>query len=660
MKMLSIFYSVIIAYTFFLVLKFYYVKFDFRGFGNVLWYKIIEPPLPPQTVKWLQNWTNKAHRLKALGIKDERIDQVRQELPNILFILADDLGFNELSDYSFAPDTLGTRIGADTPFINSIRRNGINFAQSYSGHSTCTPSRAALLTGCYSTKLGIEFTPTPPFLARFATRKRADDEVQPIFHEEVYDNAPHLHDLTLISRDTAMIADYLDHAGYHSYFLGKWDSGYGPERSPRKHGYDESLDFPYGGSLYTYNGDPEIITPGEFHADLDWILTATLGFFVQHNDGPRFQPDRYMTDFLTEQGVALIKELSAKEGPWHIMMSYNAVHNPFQALRSDYNSPDLQHVPSGIPRIYAAMLRALDRGVGKLIETLRATSQYDNTIVIFTSDNGGAEYTGISHINAPFRGWKLSLFEGGVRVPFLFQWPQMITPMEGRRDIHAVTSHLDVVPSFIDIIDRIIQKYIDIASDDTTCLSNISITTPHTDNFYRTSSMDGISFWPYINIDNPNFEETKVPKSRTLFWRSGHYKAIRFGDWKMQVAKHPNKVWFFNLKLDPIEHHNLASSLLHLHTEEEVTNYCTLQYHSTDMQNTTLESFEQMRVDDTDISYNGRMLCAVFYKLVSEDAGQRPPLWQPLSELPLCIDRVGGFGTTLKCRLTDEYVVIPN
>eukprot|EP01033_Poteriospumella_lacustris_P020357 gene20357-14901_t len=164
----SVVIAIVIAAVAAALYKFYFAKIDFQGIGNVLWYKLIEPPLPPQPVRWLRNWTDKSSHLAALGIPIDQIEQTRKELPNILFILADDLGFNELSDYSFAPDALGTRIGADTPNINSIRYNGVNFVQSYSGHSTCTPSRAALLTGRYSTKLGIEFTPTPPFLARFA------------------------------------------------------------------------------------------------------------------------------------------------------------------------------------------------------------------------------------------------------------------------------------------------------------------------------------------------------------------------------------------------------------------------------------------------------------------------------------------------------------
>lgn len=648
----SVVVAIVIAAIAMGLYKFFLVKIDFQGIGNVLWYKLIEPPLPTQPVHWLQNWTDKSSRLAALGIPSDHIEQARKELPNILFILADDLGFNELSDYSFAPDALGKRLGADTPNINSIRYNGVNFMQSYSGHSTCTPSRAALLTGQYSTKLGIEFTPTPPFLARFASRKRGDDEVQPIFHEEFFDIAPHLHNLTLIPRDKAMLADYLDHAGYHSYFLGKWDSGYGPERSPRKHGYDESLCFPYGGSLYSYFGDPNLVTPGEFHADLDWILTASLAFFVQHNDGPRFQPDRYMTDYLTEQGVSLIRQLAAKNDPWHIMMAYNAVHNPFQATREDYNTPELAHVPAGIPRIYAAMLRALDRGVGRLLEELRATNQWDNTVVIFTSDNGGAEYTGVPHINAPFRGWKLSLFEGGVRVPFFLQWPQGMASSSHSslsskdRDVHAITSHVDVVPTFVDIIDGILRRHANPAQP------VASIVSPQSENLYQASSMDGFSFWPFVQNATLTEEEAQAftypayPAERKLFWRSGHYKAMRMGRWKMQIAQHPHKVWFFDLHRDPTEHHNLAATVLQLRNADDVAAFCRRQ--------TSREG------EATEEEATGDALCHVYAAMMAEEAQQVPPLWHPLSELPLCIDNVGGVGTTLKCLLRDEHVVIPN
>lgn len=569
------FYVAILAIVCMLLYNALLETVDFEGIGRIIWYQYIEVPLPPQTVPWLHDWKDKSHKLANMGVPLEIISKIQQNLPNILFILADDLGYNDLSDYSWAPDAHGPRLGAKTSHINSIREHGVDFAQSYSGHSSCTPSRAALLTGRISTKLGIEFTPTPPLIARLASYRRGEDEVQPIFHQEFFKSAPHLHNLTIINHETAMMAQFLDHAGYHSYYLGKWDSGYGPDRAPRRRGYDESLCFPYGASQYSKPRSPDIVTPSEFHVDLDSILTATLSFFVQYNDGPRFHPDRYMTDYLTYQGVQLIKQLATKNSPWHIMMAYNAPHNPFQARREDYNHPDLAHVPLGIPRIYAAMIRALDRGVGQLIEALKETNQYENTLIIFSSDNGGAEYTGIKQVNSPFRGWKFSLFEGGIRVPFFLQWPRLLGHKgnhdelgHGLQKVNAVTSHIDVVPTLIDIIDNVIAEHTTVPS----------IAKPHPENLYQKYEVDGKSFWDYVQQAAGANDSRKLnyeaPSHRTLFWRSGHYKAIRVGDWKLQVALHPNKVWFVDLAQDPTEQDNLAISRFQLSQQEDLKYFC--------------------------------------------------------------------------------------
>lgn len=130
--------------------------------------------------------------------------------------------------------------------------------------------------------------------------------------------------------------------------------------------------------------------------------------------------------------------------PFFITLAYNAPHSPLQALKSDYEDPEVAAIPSHTRRVYAAMIKALDRGVGKVLDALQECGQWENTIVIFTSDNGGASYIDLPHINRPYRGWKATFFEGGLRIPLFMQWPQMIP---ASTILDQAVSHVDIFPT---------------------------------------------------------------------------------------------------------------------------------------------------------------------------------------------------------------------
>ena len=156
---------------------------------------------------------------------------------------------------------------------------------------------------------------------------------------------------------------------------------------------------------------------------IDQYLWPNLSFTVRYNKEQHFAPDEYMTDYLSTQAVQAIQ--ANKHRPFLLYLSYNAPHTPLHARKLDYDA--LTMIDNHTERVYGAMISALDRGIGRVMAALKAEGIDDNTLVIFSSDNGGADYVGLPDLNAPYRGWKMTFFEGGTHVPFFMRWPDRIT-----------------------------------------------------------------------------------------------------------------------------------------------------------------------------------------------------------------------------------------
>jgi arylsulfatase A-like enzyme len=214
----------------------------------------------------------------------------------------------------------------------------------------------------------------------------------------------------------------LKQRGYHTIHIGKWHLGDSNGAAPTDQGFDESLYMASG--KYLPDDDPEC---GQLETGFRPHRPLPLGEFPprrQLERGPRFRPDGYLTDYFTDQAVAAIE--ANRDRPFFLYLAHWAPHTPLQALKSDYDA--LAHIEDHRERVYAAMLVALDRGVGRVMQALRDQGLDDNTLVIFTSDNGGAGYVGLPEVNQPYRGWKLTFFEGGIKVPFFMRWPADIAP----------------------------------------------------------------------------------------------------------------------------------------------------------------------------------------------------------------------------------------
>jgi arylsulfatase A-like enzyme len=459
------------------------------------------PPVgPPQDIVWAKG--------PATAPKGKR-------KPNIILIVADDLGFNDLTF-----DGGGVAGGSvPTPNIDSLAREGVSFAQGYTAHGTCAPSRAALMTGRYGTRFGYEFTPTPPGMSQFI-RSYQYGIRNPVSYPDRDGSVPSP-DRMGVPETEVTLAEALREVGYYNVHIGKWHLGSTPNLSPRAQGFDEALEIPSGGSLYLPKDHPEVVNAVQTFDPIDTFLWNSMPFAAIKDGGPRFAPKRYTTDYFTDEAIRAVE--ANRNRPFFLYMAYFAPHNPLQASRADYDA--LAHIKDHRLRVYAAMIRSLDRNVGRLLGALEENGLEKDTIVMFVSDNGGAHYIGLEDINKPFRGWKQTFFEGGIRTPYFIKWPGVIPA--GTR-YQAPVHHFDLF---------------------STALAAGGGKAP------SDRVIDGVDLTPFVR------GEKAGRPHQTLFWRTGAYKVVRSGDWKLQTSELPKKDWLFDLALDPTERRDLAGAM---------------------------------------------------------------------------------------------------
>lgn len=439
--------------------------------------------------------------------------------PNVILIVADDLGYNDIS--TFGGGVAGGRL--QTPHIDALAAQGAVFNQSYSGSSTCAPSRAMLMTGRYPRRTGFAFTPMPPSMGRVVTAIADEmDRTLPdaLYNPAVAANKPPYERQGLPAEEVTL-AESLQSRGYHTVHIGKWHLGRTHGMAAHEQGFDESLLMASG--LYLPEDHPDVINARVNFDPIDQFLWSALTYANSYNSGDedRFEPGGYLTDYWTDESVKVIK--ANRHRPFFLYLAHWGIHTPLQATKADYEAVgDIQ--PHRL-RVYAAMTRALDRSVGRVMAALEEEGLADNTIVIFTSDNGGAGYIGLTDVNAPFRGWKITHFEGGIRVPLFIRWGSQIP---AGVKIDTPVAHIDVLP---------------------TVLAAVNESLPHS------REIDGENLLPLMT-GGPDAQRDWGRE--TLFWSAGHNRIVRHRDWKLQVAARPEKQWLFNLAEDPTEQRNLA------------------------------------------------------------------------------------------------------
>ncbi len=442
------------------------------------------------------------------------VHAVSQRPPNIIVIMADDLGINDVSTFGGGH----TAEGVPTPNIDAIARDGVRFDQGYAAAAVCTVSRAALMTGRYPWRFGVEFTPTPGPMARVAGALYADpDRLYPVvIDQEKASASKDFNDLGMPPSEQT-VAELLKPRGYHTIHIGKWHLGSTPEMRPNNQGFDESLFMESG--LYLPEKDPRVVNSKQDFDPIDKFLWPNMRFGVSFNAGKWFEPSKYLTDYFTDEAVSAIKK--NKNQPFFMFLAHWGVHTPLQASKEDYDA--LANIPDHRRRVYAAMIRSVDRSVGRVLQTLREEGLEENTIVIFTSDNGAPGYIGIPDVNLPYRGWKLTQFQGGLRVPYVAKWPGHIVP---GTQYQQPVSNIDILPTVV-------------------AAAGGKLPTDR--------PIDGVNLLPYLGKDSASQPQ------RALFWRDGPYRAVQENAWKLIVSEQPKKDWLFNLAQDPTEKINLAA-----------------------------------------------------------------------------------------------------
>lgn len=432
--------------------------------------------------------------------------------PNIVLILADDLGWNDLT---FAGG--GVAGGAvPTPHIDSIARGGVSFASGYAANGTCAPSRAAILSGRYGTRFGFEFTPTPMGMSTVLplVANAMPGRLRPVV---THDRESVPFDEMGMPPSEVTLAEVLSARGYQTLHIGKWHLGTANGMAPHEQGFDESLLMASG--LYLPEDHPDVVNARLAFDPIDRFLWAAMQHAASFNGSPAFAPDGYLTDYYTDEAVEAIR--ANRDRPFFLYLAHWAPHTPLQALRADYEA--LAGVEPHRLRVYAAMIRALDRSVGRVLAALRENGLAENTLVLFTSDNGGAGYIGLPEVNHPFRGWKITFFEGGIRVPFFARWPGHI-PAGTTYD--APVHHFDLFA---------------------TAAAAAGAPLP------GDRTIDGVDLLPFVR------GEREGPPHDALFWRSGHYRVVLADGWKLQVSDRPDTAWLFDLERDPTEQVDLAA-----------------------------------------------------------------------------------------------------
>ena len=415
---------------------------------------------------------------------------------NIVLFLIDDLGWMDIG-------CNGSKF-YQTPNIDRLAREGARFTDAYAACAVCSPTRAAVLTGKYPARLLLtDWLPSGRWNPKARLREGRRLRALPV--------------------EEFTLAEALREAGYRTASIGKWHLGSEPFSLPEHHGFDFNV---------AGNGHG---APGNyfFPYDGNWKIPTT-NLRVKWNTLSDGNPGEYLTDRLTDEAVSFIRETHStgsgqgRDKPFFLYFPHYGVHTPLQA-KNDMIAR-YEKIPEGERQgspIYAAMVESIDRSVGRIIKTLETLKLDRNTVIIFTSDNGGF-YKATS--NAPLRANKGSYYEGGIRVPLIVKWPGVIKP---GTVIHEPVTSSDLYP---------------------TCLAAAGLD-PRPQ-----QHRDGLSLLPL-------FQGESSLKREAIFWHFPHYNrhpssfpssVIRKGRWKLIETFDPERLELFDLEQDLGETNNLA------------------------------------------------------------------------------------------------------
>ncbi len=393
--------------------------------------------------------------------------------PNVLLILADDLGYGDLS--SFGAEDL------QTPHVDALAEQGMRFDRFYANSPVCSPTRAALLTGRYPEMVGV------PGVIRTHARNSWG----------------------YLREDAVPIADMMHRAGYHTGMVGKWHLGLDTPNRPHERGFDDT---------YVFLGDMMD----------DYYTHRRHGINYMRENGDVIDPLGHATELFTGAAVEYVHDRSGSDAPFFLYLAYNAPHSPIQPPTDWLETVRSREADISDERArLAALIEHMDAGIGRVVKALKQTEAYQNTLIVFVSDNGGAPYFAAD--NGPLRGGKQEMYEGGLRVPMVAVWPDHIRP-GSRSQTKALT--MDLFPTLCEAAGVSVDHYI-----------------------------EGRSILPTLLGGAQNLEQ------RPLFFtrREGNNRymgktiwAVRKGDWKLLQNSPMQSFELYNLAEDPREQNDLA------------------------------------------------------------------------------------------------------
>ena len=391
--------------------------------------------------------------------------QQPEKVVNVIVILADDLGWADVGMDS---------VRIETPNLDRLAREGVKLTAFYSSATMCSPARAALLTGRYPHSVGM------PDLASPVPRT----------------NVPVLS----LDHDAITVPEALKDHGYRSMLAGKWHLGHHSPNWPRTHGFDQ-----FEGSL--------IGTPGYYDVKETY-----------RNETP-VKVEKYFTDYITDKAVDFI--VQQKSNPFFLYLAYNAPHYPLEAPANLVYKYRMRYLQDGLYAIYAAMVERMDHGIGSVMKALDSLGISDNTLIIFTADNGpSAEprtygLSGARISTGPLRDHKYSTHEGGIRVPFIARWPGKIPAGTLQ---HEPAIMMDIMPTVLDACGvRLAKDY----------------------------QLHGVSILPLL-------QNKLFGKERTLHWEDQYNFAVRQGQWKLVRRFFESQPHLYNINADMGEYVDLA------------------------------------------------------------------------------------------------------
>lgn len=473
-------------------------------------------PLTTGSLKWRIKWDSELKEGKKSYFEEPVT--VSEKQPNIIVIVADDLGLNDVSCYGNSD--------VSTPHIDSLAKEGVKCTQGYVTSPICAPSRCGILTGRYQQRCGfetIQIESYPTNVVEFLAGKYKSQKDS----SWVIASKPHYPSEWQIAKQGVppteiTLAELLKKYNYTTGIIGKWHLGNNPKLNiPNKRGFD----YQYGCyNAFTLYAEKENV-PGivnfkreAFESKYQWNMARRDMATIYENNKIIKNEQQYLTDAIRDRSLKFIEDNKAK--PFFLYIPFTAPHEPYQAQEDLYNK-EFESTNEKGKAVYQAIVKSMDNAIGAINRKLKDLGIEDNTMIVLLSDNGPAAYTKVTTAK-PLKGGKITEFEGGLRVPFIFKWKNHLP--ENVNYIEPIIS-LDIFRTVAAIC------HVDLPKD---------------------RVYDGVNLIPFFTN-----EKLGEPHDK-LFWRADHVHAIRKGDYKLIYSTRDNWIELYNLKDDISEKNNLV------------------------------------------------------------------------------------------------------